>query len=102
MTEPPEPAAAPAHGRPPPYHADWVSFDVFGTLISVRDGSYAAFQSILDDCGGGHVELRSFWEFWSIATLSITGSPTAATGRFARCRSRRRSPIMGCTATQTP
>jgi hypothetical protein len=29
-----------------------ISFDVFGTLISVREGSYAAFQSILDDVGG--------------------------------------------------
>jgi hypothetical protein len=26
-----------------------ISFDVFGTLISVRESSYAAFQSILDD-----------------------------------------------------
>jgi 2-haloacid dehalogenase len=41
-----------------------VSFDVFGTLISVRDGSYAAFQAILNDCGGGNVDVRAFWEHW--------------------------------------
>ena len=48
----------------PRYDPTWVSFDVFGTLISVREGSYAAFQSILNECGGGHVDLRDFWEFW--------------------------------------
>lgn len=62
MSEPSMPP--PDHAPDPLYDPDWVSFDVFGTLISVRDGSYAAFQSILDDSGGGHVELRSFWEFW--------------------------------------
>ena len=51
-------------GAPGQLDPTWVSFDVFGTLISVRDGSYAAFQSILDDCGGGGVDVRSFWEFW--------------------------------------
>ncbi len=41
-----------------------VSFDVFGTLINVREGSYAAFQSILDDTQGVAVDVRRFWEFW--------------------------------------
>jgi len=39
-----------------------ISFDVFGTLISVRESSYAAFQSILDDVGARNVGLRVFWE----------------------------------------
>ncbi len=51
---------SPASGQKPKL----VSFDVFGTLISVRDGSYAAFQSILDECGGRHVDVRAFWEHW--------------------------------------
>jgi 2-haloacid dehalogenase len=41
-----------------------VSFDVFGTLISVRDGSYGAFRSILADAGGAHVDVKAFWEHW--------------------------------------
>jgi hypothetical protein len=28
-----------------------ISFDVFGTLISVRESSYGAFERILDDVG---------------------------------------------------
>lgn len=41
-----------------------MSFDVFGTLIDVRAGSYAAFQSVLADAGAGHVDVKAFWEHW--------------------------------------
>jgi len=41
-----------------------LSFDVFGTLISVREGSYAAFRSILDAAGGQGVDVKLFWEHW--------------------------------------
>jgi 2-haloacid dehalogenase len=41
-----------------------MSFDVFGTLISVRDSSYAAFEKILSEAGGAHVDVRKFWEHW--------------------------------------
>ena len=41
-----------------------MSFDVFGTLISVRDSTYAAFASILADSNAGHVEVKAFWEHW--------------------------------------
>ena len=41
-----------------------MSFDVFGTLISVRDSSYAAFRSILNDTGGSHIDVKAFWEYW--------------------------------------
>lgn len=41
-----------------------LSFDVFGTLISVRDGSYDAFRSILADHGRADVDVRAFWEYW--------------------------------------
>jgi 2-haloacid dehalogenase len=41
-----------------------LSFDVFGTLIQVRDGSYGAFTSILRDVGGGSVDVKVFWEHW--------------------------------------
>ena len=33
-----------------------MSFDVFGTLISVRDSSYAAFERILADAGAPQIE----------------------------------------------
>src|ERR1700744_974149 len=41
-----------------------MSFDVFGTLISVRDSSYGAFERILSDAGAHHVDVKAFWEHW--------------------------------------
>ena len=41
-----------------------MSFDVFGTLISVRDSSYGAFERILADVGAPHVDVKAFWEYW--------------------------------------
>lgn len=41
-----------------------MSFDVFGTLISVRDGSYGAFEQILDKSGARGVDIGEFWEAW--------------------------------------
>jgi 2-haloacid dehalogenase len=41
-----------------------MSFDVFGTLISVRDSSYGAFERILADAGAHGVDVRAFWEHW--------------------------------------
>jgi 2-haloalkanoic acid dehalogenase type II len=41
-----------------------MSFDVFGTLISVRDSSYGAFERILADAGASHLDVKTFWEHW--------------------------------------
>ncbi len=41
-----------------------LSFDVFGTLISVRDSSYAAFEHILHEASGADVDVKAFWEHW--------------------------------------
>src|ERR1700759_1039278 len=41
-----------------------ISFDVFGTLISVRDSSYGAFERILTAAGAHHVDVKAFWEHW--------------------------------------
>jgi len=41
-----------------------MSFDVFGTLISVRDSSYGAFERILADAGARHLDVKAFWEHW--------------------------------------
>lgn len=41
-----------------------ISFDVFGTLISVRESSYGAFERILRDIGAGYVDVKAFWEYW--------------------------------------
>jgi 2-haloacid dehalogenase len=45
-------------------HPKLLSFDVFGTLVSVRDSSYAAFHSILRDCKRPDTDVRVFWEYW--------------------------------------
>ena len=41
-----------------------MSFDVYGTLISVRDSSYGAFERILAAAGAGTVDVKAFWEHW--------------------------------------
>jgi 2-haloacid dehalogenase len=41
-----------------------MSFDVFGTLISVRDSSYGAFERILTEAGAHGVDVKAFWEHW--------------------------------------
>ena len=41
-----------------------LSFDVFGTLISVRDSSYDAFAQILAQAGAAHIDVKAFWEYW--------------------------------------
>ena len=60
------------HGRLVP---KLLSFDVFGTLIDVRAGSYAAFQSILRDCGAGHVDVKAFWEHWEERNIAHYWEP---------------------------
>jgi 2-haloacid dehalogenase len=41
-----------------------ISFDVYGTLVSIRDSSYEAFRSILRDSGRPDIDVRAFWEYW--------------------------------------
>ena len=41
-----------------------LSFDVFGTLISVRDSSYGAFERILADSNVRGADVKAFWEHW--------------------------------------
>ena len=41
-----------------------ISFDVFGTLISVRESSYSAFERILGDVGADRIDVKAFWEHW--------------------------------------
>jgi 2-haloacid dehalogenase len=47
-----------------------MSFDVFGTLISVRDGSYAIFASMLADVGARDVHVKAFWEHWEARNIA--------------------------------
>jgi 2-haloacid dehalogenase len=61
-----------------------MSFDVFGTLLDVRAGSYAAFQSILDDCGAANVDVRLFWEDWEHRNIAQYWQPYR--GYRAICR----------------
>jgi 2-haloacid dehalogenase len=52
-----------------------LSFDVFGTLISVREGSYAAFASILRDSNAAHVDVKTFWEYWEERNIAHYWEP---------------------------
>ena len=52
-----------------------LSFDVFGTLISVRQSSYAAFERILREAGGGHVDVKAFWEAWEERNIEAYWGP---------------------------
>jgi 2-haloacid dehalogenase len=47
-----------------PTSARLLSFTVLGTLINVRSGAYAAFETILDRAGATGVDVEDFWETW--------------------------------------
>jgi 2-haloacid dehalogenase len=52
-----------------------MSFDVFGTLISVRDSSYGAFERILADARAHHVDVKAFWEHWEHRNIAHYWEP---------------------------
>jgi 2-haloacid dehalogenase len=52
-----------------------LSFDVFGTLISVRDGSYCAFERILREAASAHIDVKAFWEAWEERNIKAYWSP---------------------------
>src|ERR1043166_4866178 len=52
-----------------------MSFDVFGTLVDVREGSYAAFASILREAGGAHIDVKAFWEHWEARNIAHYWEP---------------------------
>ena len=52
-----------------------LSFDVFGTLIRVRDGSHGAFERILQDAGGAHIDVKAFWEAWEERNIAAYRGP---------------------------
>jgi 2-haloacid dehalogenase len=52
-----------------------MSFDVFGTLISVRDSSYGAFERILADTGARHIDVKAFWEHWEHRNIAHYWEP---------------------------
>jgi 2-haloacid dehalogenase len=52
-----------------------MSFDVFGTLISVRDSSYGAFERILADSHARHLDVRTFWEHWEHRNIAHYWEP---------------------------
>ena len=43
---------------------EMMSFDVFGTLINVRDSSYGAFERIVTEAGVRGLDVKAFWEYW--------------------------------------
>ena len=52
-----------------------ISFDVFGTLVNVRDSSYEAFESILRETGGGGGDVKAFWEHWETRNIAHYWEP---------------------------
>src|ERR1051326_6230631 len=52
-----------------------MSFDVFGTLVDVREGSYGAFASILYEAGGAHIDVKAFWEHWEARNIAHYWEP---------------------------
>jgi 2-haloacid dehalogenase len=52
-----------------------MSFDVFGTLVDVRAGSYGAFASILRDAGGSGIDAKGFWEHWEARNIAHYWQP---------------------------
>jgi 2-haloacid dehalogenase len=52
-----------------------LSFDVFGTLINVRDGSYPAFERILREAGATGVDVKAFWESWEERNIRAYWGP---------------------------
>jgi len=52
-----------------------MSFDVFGTLVNVRAGSYDAFSSILREVGGSGVDHKAFWEYWETRNIAHYWEP---------------------------
>jgi 2-haloacid dehalogenase len=52
-----------------------LSFDVFGTLISVRDSSYGAFERILADAGAPQLDVKAFWEHWEHRNIAHYWEP---------------------------
>jgi 2-haloacid dehalogenase len=58
-----------------PLQPKLISFDVFGTLISVRESSYGAFARILDDVGAHGVDVKTFWEHWEHRNIAHYWEP---------------------------
>lgn len=54
---------------------DLMSFDVFGTLVDVRAGSYGAFRSILDEAGTKDIDVKAFWEHWEHRNIAHYWEP---------------------------
>jgi 2-haloacid dehalogenase len=58
-----------------PLRPKLLSFDVFGTLISVRDSSYGAFERILAAAGAHHLDVKAFWEHWEHRNIAHYWEP---------------------------
>ena len=52
-----------------------MSFDVFGTLISVRDSSYSAFENILKEVRATDPDVKGFWEYWEHRNITHYWEP---------------------------
>ena len=55
-----------------------MSFDVFGTLISVRASSYGAFERILAATDARNVSVAEFWEHWEDRNIKHYWEPYAS------------------------
>jgi 2-haloacid dehalogenase len=61
-----------------------LSSDVFGTLISVREGSYGAFQRILKAAAASQIDVKVFWEAWEERNIAAYWGPYSAYKEICR------------------
>lgn len=61
-----------------------LSFDVFGTLIKVREGSYGAFRAILQDSGHPEIDEQHFFEVWEERNIAHYWEPYRPYKEIAR------------------
>jgi 2-haloacid dehalogenase len=57
------------------HHLKVLSFDVYGTLVRVREGSFDAFARILKSAAAPHVDVTAFWEAWEERNIAAYRGP---------------------------
>ena len=84
------------HGSQKRLHPKLISFDVFGTLISVRDSSYGVFERILSEVRAHQIDVRAFWEHWEHRNIAHYWDPYRSYREICQLRHRAEMQTMIC------